>query len=237
MKFYLLIFFMLWGGMSVEVYAEPCPSGKYFVQGHSRQAYYRNDGTHVSKAVISSYCKQYRSDGALKLKFNPNNPKRWPHKKEKFKKCTQKQKNQIQKALIDLPKILTNVGSLKLHCAKKSVYSNNPAASAPISKVIVLYNSAFTEDIKRYIAHELAHILYDRLSDFEKKSYRDASGWEVRNGQYRIKRKKFSAPDGASDPDEDFSNNVEYYLVENKEFKKRFPKISKWIKKLLGDKK
>jgi hypothetical protein len=209
----------------------------YKVQEHYRQAHYRN-GKFVKGSNISAYCKHYRSDGPLKSIFKSNMPRGWPQKKEKFKKCSQIKQRKIDKALSALPKILTNIGKLKIHCANRSIFSGNPASTAPSVKIVVLYDLAFSEDLSRYLAHELAHILYDRLSDEEKKSLHKVSRWiKTINGEFKTKRKKFSEYDGKSDPDEDFSNNVEHYLFEKESFKKDYPKIFNWLEAFWRDKK
>lgn len=214
---------------SWKVYGLTCPSGMYGVQKYYRQAHYRN-GKLVKGSEISAHCRYYRSDGPLKSVFESKMPKGWPQKKEKFKKCSQDSQKKINKSLSILPKILTDIGSLKLHCANKSIFLDNPASSAPSAKIIVLYDSAFNGDLSRYLAHELAHVLYDRLSDEEKKSLHKISLWtKTKNGEFSTERKKFSEIDGRDDPDEDFSNNVEHYLFEKKSFKKNYPKIFNWL--------
>ena len=77
----------------------------------------------------------------------------------------------IKNISYSLPKILTYVGKIKILCAKKSDAEDNPATSSPEGKIIVFYDSAFKMDIKRVLAHELAHFLYNSLSDNEKKLY------------------------------------------------------------------
>jgi len=67
------------------------------------------------------------------------------------------------------------------------------------------------------MAHELAHRLYQQLPENEKADYRSENGWYniARNGEaakWYCVRKSFVDPDGGNSPDEDFSNNVEYYL-------------------------
>ena len=216
-----------------NTYSSSCPDGMYQVRGHDRKAHHR-DGHYVQATKVSSYCKHYRNDGPLKLKFRQRMPQGWSQKKEKFKKCSRKKQNKIAKALSELPPILTNVGHLKIHCAVRSVYPKNPATVAPEAKIIVLYDSVLAKNMKRIIAHELAHILYDRLSDEEKEELYKVSLWEDDKKKFSPKRKKFSELDGANDPDEDFANNIEHYLFENKNFQNKFPKIHQWIKKLMG---
>ena len=214
-------------------WAKTCPEGTYLVQGHPRQAYYRNNGTHVSAATVSSYCRNYRDDGPLQPQFKTRFPKGWPHKEEQFKKCSKAKQQKISKILNSIPKILTNVGKLKTYCANKSYITNNPAASSPEAKIIVLYNSSFKMDTKRVVVHELAHILWSRLSDKEKDTYQDASNWSLVAGVYIYNRTKFSESDGKNGPEEDFANNIEHYFANTNKFKKEFPNIYAWINTLM----
>lgn len=232
MKLVLLLIFIF----SFDLFAQECPEGMFQVQGHHRQAHYRS-GSHVSATDVSTYCKNYRNDGPLKLGFNKKMPKGWPEKKEKFKKCSAENQKKITKELSELPEILTKIGGLKVYCSDKSVHENNTASSAPKEKIVVLYESAFSGDLKRYLAHELSHVLYDRLSDNELKSLNKVSLWDDEKKVFKEKRTKFSEVDGANDVDEDFANNVEHYLFERESFKKDYPEIHKWIDDFWGDKK
>jgi hypothetical protein len=141
-------------------WAKTCSQSKYLVQSHPRQSYYRSDGTYVTSTTVSSYCRHYRDDGLLKEQFFRRKPKLWPHQKEKFKKFSKEKQKIISKILKSIPRILTNVGKLKIYCAKKSEVPNNPATIAPETKTIVLYHSSFKLNTKRVVVHELAHILW-----------------------------------------------------------------------------
>ena len=234
MKIILLLIILLFIS---SVYAKICPEGEYLVQGHQRHAYYRSDGTHVSASNVMSYCRNYRDDGPLRQQFKVKTPPKWPHEKEEFKKCSFIKQKQILKILNSIPKILINIGKLKIYCAKKSETLYNPATSAPKEKIIVLYNSSFKMNTKRIIVHELSHLLWSRLSDKEIESYYKVSKWVDLGGLYIYNRTFFSAPDEKNSPEEDFANNVEYYLAEPKAFKRKFPKIHLWIDKFIRGKK
>ncbi len=233
MKFLLGFIFLL---IIDSAFALECSEGKYLVNEHLRTAYYRDDGTYVSEADVSSYCKNYRSDGPLKIKFQRRIPKGWPFKKEIFKKCASREQKNIANVLDSLPKILTQVGKIKILCAKKSETEDNSATSSPEGKIIVLYDSAFKMDIRRILTHELAHFLYDALSDEERKQYWNIAQWDDKNLERipKTTRKIFSAPDGKYNPDEDFANNIENFYVETEIMRKNFPSISAWIFKFLG---
>ena len=89
-------------------------------------------------------------------------------KKEQLKKCSKEKQQQISRIFSSLPKFLTNIGKLKIYCPSKSKTADNPATTAPDDRIISLYNASFKMDTKRVIVHELAHILWSRLSDKEK---------------------------------------------------------------------
>ena len=230
----ILYFFIISSAFALE-----CPEGKYYVNEHFRTDYYRTDGTYVSKADVSEYCKNYRNDGPLKIKFWEKIPKGWPFKNEIFKKCTPLEQKNIKNISYSLPKILTYVGKIKILCAKKSDAEDNPATSSPEGKIIVFYDSAFKMDIKRVLAHELAHFLYNSLSDNEKKLYWKTAKWNSKNSKKipQTDRVIFSAPDGRFNPEEDFANNVEQFLIEPQKMKNDFFEISKYLELLLGTKK
>ena len=217
--------------------ANTCPEGTYLVQEHPRQSYYKSNGTYVSSTTVSPYCRHYRDDGPLQEHFFSKKPNKWPHPQEKFDECSKEKQQIVSKILKSIPKILTNVGKLKIYCAQKSAITNNPATCAPEAKTIVLYDPSFSMDTKRVIAHELAHLLWSRLSDKEKQSYFDVSKWRKFDNIYIYNRVSFSAPDGKNGPEEDFANNIEYHLAEPVDFKNKFPQIDSWIKNFLGDSK
>ena len=105
MKTRILLLATAFLSIVVNANAKSCPEGTYLVHKHQRQAYYRSDGTHVSATTVSSYCRNYRDDGPLKQEFLKKMPRGWPHKKEKFKKCSKAKQERISKILSSVPKI------------------------------------------------------------------------------------------------------------------------------------
>ncbi len=121
----------------------------------------------------------------------------------------------------------------------RSEYENNPATSIPETKTIVLYGSAIKSETKRVLIHELAHFLYESLSQEERRSYWRASEWfQVNINQPPISiLTHFSEEDGARGTDEDFANNVEHFFEEHDKLKKDFKDIYSWLEKFFGGKK
>lgn len=124
----------------VHLRTSECPAGKYPVRSHLRTDYYRHDGTYLKEASVNKNCREYRSKKNLKIKFSIGVPKDWPHKKEKFRGWSDKEKNELTKALNELPAILTQIGELKVFRAFNSEATDNPATSAPLEKIITLYD-------------------------------------------------------------------------------------------------
>ena len=101
-----------------------------------------------------------------------------------------------------------------------------------------MYDSISSYNLQRVITHELAHILYIHLSDEESESYKTVAKWEpytTKDGKTLMvnTRKVFTAIDGIFSPDEDFANNIEYYLFDEKTLKKKNKEIHQWIKQFM----
>jgi hypothetical protein len=92
----------------------------------------------------------------------------------------------------------------------------------------------------RILAHELAHELYENLTKEELSSYKATMNWiEIKNTKgtdVTIDRGSgFVAEDGRIGPEEDFANNVEFYLFENSRLKSVTPNAYEWLKNRFGD--
>lgn len=216
-------------------FADQCPSGQYFVSAHSRDSYYRKDGTFVKASNVDVHCRVYNFSSPLKLKFEDQMPQGWPYQLDLFKKWNTVEKRDIQKALDSLPKLLRDLGEIKIYRAVKSSFPDNHASSGPDDSIIVLYDSAKKFGYKQALAHEMAHILFSKLSADEKEEYYSFSDWKQSRGKFYTKRNDFSESDGSLFPEEDFANNVEHVVIRNSSNVNR--KISIYLKSLLGLKK
>jgi hypothetical protein len=218
--------------------AGECPAGQYFVSAYNRDSYYRTDGTFVSAAKVEAHCRKYHFSSPLKLIFQSTMPDGWPNQLELFKSWTPAEKQEIQKAINSLPKMLRNLGEIKIYRAVKSSFPDNHSSSGPDVSIIVLYDSAKKFGYRRALAHEMAHILYSHLDKEEQDDYQGASEWrELALNVYSTPRKQFSEQDGALGPEEDFANNIEY-LITNKKYSSVLNKrIIDYLGSLLGMKK
>lgn len=211
-----------------------CPQGQYFVSGHNREAYYRTDGTFVSAAKVEAHCRRYHFSSPLKLTFRSTMPEGWPYQLELFKNWTSVEKKEIQQSFNSLPKMLRNLGEIKLYRAVKSAFPNNQSTSGPDDSIIVLYDGAKQFGYRRVLAHEMGHVLFSKLSKEEREDYFSVGRWRLAKDHFETSRKNFSEPDGALSPEEDFANNVEH-VVANHDLADE--QISQYLHSLLGIKK
>ncbi len=217
-----------------------CPLGEYSVKSHNRRAYVRADGTFVNATVVSSHCrKQRESDNYWHDKFEISRPSDWPHKQEILKSWTVEEKERVLDAICELPDSIWKNSKYKLYRMKKSKDGKNPATSA--NGILVLYDTAFTQKnvLSRVIAHEFAHEVYGNLKSSDAQDYHFATNWfEVNtNGKrLRLARKDgFVADDGRVSPEEDFANNLEFFLFDDKSLKSKTLNAYKWIADHFGD--
>ncbi len=217
---------------------DTCSEGQYLVRTHYRSGYFRSNGTYVSPTTVKAHCRDYR-------KFEPATV-HFPEKKagfgtkEGYKKFSDSEKEKIREIFKSLPKVLTAFGDITLYRKKGGRVKDNPASVYPKKKEIVLYDNISKYNMKRVIAHELAHMLYVNLSDKEKGSYHEIAQWKLDEEKGKVvidnKRKVFTEADGITSPTEDFANNIEYYLFDEKTLQKKNKRIHGWIKKFMEKK-
>lgn len=240
LKHLFLLSFLFFSSISLGI---QCPSGFYKVIAHPRQAYYRSDGTFVRATSVKESCREYTAAYKFlkdRIKIGP--PPSWPHKKEKFVKWNEDQKNRVIEAFEEIPEILLSDSCKGIYRASKSHDFPNPASNG--DGHLVLYDSAFdlTRKLSRVIAHELAHEMYRIFSKKEKLDYSLKSGWNTeieKNGLVFWKPRNDAAnvePDSKVSREEDFANNIEYFLFQPDLLQKKSPQAYQWIKDKFGDK-
>lgn len=219
-----------------------CPEGFYKISAHRRSAYYRGDGSFVPATFVKSSCRQYSATSEVLLKsFKEGLPLGWPHKKETSVKWTEDYKQRVIEAIEEMPEILWSHSIKGLYRALKSKDFLNPASNG--DGFIVLYNSAFEAKhrLSRVLAHELAHEMYRELSEKEQLDYCLKAGWSYEIGRNRIiywkpRKEEDVETDSKTSRDEDFTNNIEYFLFDPTILREKNPKAYDWIKNKYGDK-
>ena len=211
-----------------------CGEGQYLVREHYRSGYVRGDGVSISPTKVSAHCRNYATPTPPEIHFlkkESQNSRPWPVGEKK----------RIQEALNKLPQVLTHIGKVTFYRGKKDRVRDNPASVNIEKKEITIYDSIYKNNFERVIAHELAHILYRYLSDKEKQVYSNVAEWkEVGMEGKKVlvnTRKTIVQLDSGVSPDEDFANNLEYYLFDKKILERKNPKIYQWIKGYMEEKK
>ena len=221
-----------------SLFALECPEGQFLVNAHPRTSYYRTDGTFVNSSNVETYCKEYTFSKPLILKYLSSMPEGWPNQLELFKAWSPSEKKLLEKEIAKLPKMLRDQGEITLLRAIRSAFPDNPSTAAPDESIIVFYDNAKKFGYKRVLAHEMAHLLFKKLSDDERKSYYKAADWLGQEpGNFKTARKNFSETDGILGPEEDFANNVEHILIDKKHNNAISSSIEKCVKNILGIKK
>ncbi len=224
--------------------ALPCGKDQYFVKGHPRKSYVRADGTRVRATQVKDYCKE-KSPGFFFLEGKLKNflPEDWPIK-EKGKKWEEAEKILLIEALDAIPAGLFPKKLLGFYRAEKSRDFPNPATHGNVKKkeegYIVIYDNAFSHksEFARILAHEMSHQIYVEMSEEEKESYQVPMGWmkALKPDEFVSRMEDFLRDDSRGSPEEDFANNVEFFLYEPKILKKKLPHAHRWILEHFGDK-
>ncbi len=114
---------------------------------------------------------------------------------------------------------------------QRSSAVGNPGSIAESGQEIVVYNIAFDGpglSLDKIVAHELPHAIFLNFSKSEIKDYERSLGWNVAfKGQARSG--SFIRSGARDNVDEDFANNIEYFLFAPEELKSKVPKAYSWI--------
>jgi hypothetical protein len=193
------------------------------VREHPRREYCREKWKHSDK-VIST--------------FKESPPTNWS-KNEKFKPWTQKEIRDILKAYEKLPEWLLFLHKSFHRAEKSSNLSTNPAASDKTTDSVTIYDEFYKRlNQEAIVGHEMAHLLFKKLSVDDKVQFNDLSGWTLKvegNQVFEIAPPKVIINDSVLNKEEDFANLIEVYLTDPAKlkshntklfnfFEKRFPK-------------
>lgn len=186
----------------------------------------------------SLYCKKFcqpKKDACLinsywkRMLSNPSDP---------FKFFGSKENELVIKALSRLPKNF-NPSSLKgiVKGTKPIDFTSLTTEATSTDEFVVLYPRAFNDPsiLDRIIAHEVVHVLMQKEWKALFIAYKQDVGWNTKKG-YEDREGGFVEADGKMSADEDFANNIEYYLFEPSKLKNKSPNIQKWIQKKMGNK-
>lgn len=211
-----------------------CPVGHHWVIEHPRRAYIRSDGTFVRASVIRAHCREnWKGYHFWEDKFSNERPKDWASSRDVTRRWTEEEKERVLEALGDLPETLRNQKTIEHFVRLKAPsVADSPVASYSRG-AIILYDEAFAQNknLSRIITHEIAHHIFQHLSQKDRDSYELATGWVrgLKPNQVWRRPKGYVAEDGKIDPSEDFANNFEYLVFDPQKVKKLTPEASSWL--------
>ncbi len=226
----------------LEVFAleKNCPEGQYLVKGHHRRGYVRSDGMYVRATNVVAHCKSLtKAAEYLQNLFKNGVPSDWPHKMEKPVRWTEEEKERLVEALEELPEVLFSKKLKGVYRLQKSKDHPNPATSA--DGIIVLYDTSFDSPfgLGRILAHELLHQSFKDMPKKDQQDYHLATGWHLKLMPNRMiywngRQTGYVQDDGKNSFEEDYANNLEYYLYDSDKLKKVTPSAYQWIKRRFG---
>lgn len=152
-----------------------------------------------------------------------------------FKSVPTKEIGRVEKALSRLPKNLKpkSIKAIVVASQPDFLSPQNPASSS--NEFIILFPEAFKTEtpLERILLHEVVHHLIagEWVSRF--KTFKEVSGWDKAKDN-TPRAGDFVEPDGKISADEDFANNIEFYVFESAKLKKASPNIYSWIDKNLS---
>ncbi len=221
-----------------------CPPGEHWVRAHTQRPYIRSDGTSVSGSYHRAGCAKNPPAYAIwKDRLKAGTPSKWELKNEISKPWTEDEKERVLEALSALPVILVTETVSGIYRLKtSSQLLENPAAN--FQNQIALYDRAFNnkQNVARVLGHEFAHLYFRQMSKPDQVDYAIASEWEatlwagLSDKELTLNRKGLVEADSVNHPEEDFANNIEYFLFYSKTLKEKSPRVYDWISKKFGDK-
>jgi len=182
------------------------------------------------------YCTPYcagmcvPNKGEAKCKLDPFWLKRLRAPSEPFSHLASEDLRIVKEALSRMPKAFR---SAKLKAIVKAsgeggiVTGYSPAVSS--DEYLILFPSAFVKpgETPRILAHEIVHFLIENEWAHRFKEYKRVTGWGIGS----VRKGGFVESDGKSSAEEDFANNVEFYLFERSTLKTQSPEIFGWLEK------
>ncbi len=151
-------------------------------------------------------------------------------KAEPFSRLASRDRRIVERALSKMPRSFrpSKLKAIAMASGNGGIITGySPAVSS--DEYIILFPSAFAKpiEIPRILAHELAHFLSQGEWAAQFRDYQRSSGWKSNS----VREGGFVESDGKSSPEEDFANNIEFYLFERATLKAKSPEILVWLEK------
>lgn len=219
---------------------QKCPLGEHWVSAHHRRAHFKSDGTFVSASDVSAHCR--KNPGGYQV-WNPKlfdgMPPYWRLRQEKPGRWTTEERERVLESLGETPLLLRNEKIGGIYRMKGSIFPGNPASNNYAD--IVLYDEAFgsKEGLTHVLNHELAHRLYQDMSDSERADFAKAAGWKLDPDAKSLKPTRplheFIRENGRLNVVEDFADCIATYVHQPRKLQRTAQKIFTWIRQTFGN--
>jgi hypothetical protein len=220
--------------MLSPVYAVECEWWQTKVKSHQVKQYERK-GFPVSAHPRQEHCREvWKHADQIISTFRDSPPLNWA-KEEKFKAWSQKDIQEVLKAYEMLPEWLLGLQKSFHRAEKSSKTAKNPAASDKTTDSVTIYDEFYKRSNKRAIVgHEMAHLLFKRLSPDDIGSFTDLAGWTLKvegNQVFEVPPAKVLIQDSFVNKEEDFANSVEIFFTDPSRLKNHNQKLFDFFQK------
>lgn len=225
MKTFLLVMIIFY---LPSTYALECQWWQTKIKPHQVRKYDRN-GVPVSALPRQEHCREtWKHSDKVVATFVDSPPSIWT-KEERFRPWTKKEMSEVLAAYEKLPEWLLFLHK-SFHRAEVSSKSNkNPAAADKTTDSVTIYNEFYKRPNKAgIVGHEMAHLLFKRLSSDDIATFTVLAGWTLRvegNQVYEDPPGKVLIKDSTVNKEEDFANLIAIYFTEPAKLKVHNPKL------------
>lgn len=218
-----------------------CGMSRHWVRPHFRRAYVRSDGVRFKATHVIGHCSD-NPDGYFHWRPLLKNglPANWPIKSETGKSWTTHEIERVLEELARIPEALWSKNTQGIYRGSVSMDGPNPGATDRNGQTVI-YDSAFDDryQLGQVLAHEIAHQYFRDLPPKVKFDYGTSARWEVFDtvsGPFWVPRLSgYVKPNGANSLEEDYANNIEYFLYNPEQLKAIMPSAYDWISHHFGD--
>jgi hypothetical protein len=218
---------------STAIFASVCGPHEIYVREQWVDAYTKLDGTKVTAHSRNAHCREIERSNY----FQDSTKQRFKNIKPRIKKWNDTEKKVVQENLALLPPWLSKYYLAEILRGDVGGSPKNPAASFVSTRTLLIFDRFFKEKDKRSIViHEMAHIAFPSIDPVLKLEFIHASGWTIDSEFKPVAPQKLLIPDSKDSIDEDFSNYLETFYIDQARLMTFNPLAFLAIKKIIESK-
>jgi hypothetical protein len=218
---------------TASVFAITCKPDEIYIREQLIDGYKKVDGTKVSSHSRDAHCRQIKKTNH----FQDSTNQKFTNIEPKIKRWNQSEKTIVQENIGALPPWLSKYHLAEIIRGDIGGHPKNPAANVASTRTLIIFDRFFREENKRaVIIHEMAHIAFQTIDPIHKVEFVQASGWTVDDNFEPRSPQKLLKPDSIYSIEEDFSNYVEAFYVDQTQLMTFNPLAFLVIKKIIESK-